>query len=106
MRRFVLGLSILFPAVAMSAAPFIAAPVTVGSIPVQLCPTEAVASGSPHLVTFGLPLPRGSLPSAHRMAHLLRDKGISHELDVWGHDVSHDWPWWRKQLAHHLPRFC
>ena len=31
--------------------------------------------------------------------------GISHELDVWGHDVSHDWDWWRKQIAHHLPRF-
>jgi esterase/lipase superfamily enzyme len=40
------------------------------------------------------------------MAGLLREKGISHELDVWGHDVSHDWPWWRKQIAHHLPRFC
>jgi len=50
--------------------------------------------------------PTGSLPSAHRMARLLAEKGISHELDVWGHDVSHDWPWWRKQIAHHLPRFC
>ena len=33
-------------------------------------------------------------------------RGISHELDVWGHDVAHDWPWWRRQIAHHLPRFC
>jgi esterase/lipase superfamily enzyme len=23
---------------------------------------------------------------------------------VWGHDVAHDWPWWRRQLAHHLHR--
>jgi esterase/lipase superfamily enzyme len=24
---------------------------------------------------------------------------------VWGHDSAHDWPWWHRQLAHHLPRF-
>ena len=50
--------------------------------------------------------PTGSLPSARHMARLLEEKGLSHELDVWGHDVSHDWPWWRKQIAHHLQRFC
>ena len=26
-------------------------------------------------------------------------------LDLWGHDVPHDWPSWRRQIAHHLPRF-
>ena len=35
-----------------------------------------------------------------------RRKGIRHELDLWGYDVAHDWPSWRAQLAHHLPRFC
>lgn len=50
--------------------------------------------------------PTSSLPSARRMAALLGDKGLPHELDVWGHDSAHDWPWWRRQLAHHLPRFC
>lgn len=50
--------------------------------------------------------PTGSLPSSKAMAEHLRDKGIHCELDLWGHDVSHDWPWWRRQLAHHLPRFC
>ena len=35
----------------------------------------------------------------------LGEKGIRHELDVWGHDVPHDWPAWRAQIAHHLPRF-
>ena len=34
------------------------------------------------------------------------EKGIRHELDLWGHDVPHDWPSWRAQIAHHLPRFC
>ncbi len=50
--------------------------------------------------------PTGSLPSARHMAGLLEARGISHELDVWGHDSAHDWPWWQLQLAHHLPRFC
>lgn len=50
--------------------------------------------------------PTKSLPGAHQLADLLAQKNIPHELDVWGHDSAHDWPWWRKQLAHHLPRFC
>ena len=49
--------------------------------------------------------PTKSLPSAQHFAHLLAEKGIPHDLDMWGFDSAHDWPWWRKQLAHHLPRF-
>jgi esterase/lipase superfamily enzyme len=48
----------------------------------------------------------GARDSTIRFADVLRGKGIHVELDVWGHDSAHDWPWWRKQLAHHLPRFC
>ena len=48
----------------------------------------------------------GALESTKRFARLLGEKGIRHELDLWGHDVPHDWPSWRAQLAHHLPRFC
>jgi esterase/lipase superfamily enzyme len=47
----------------------------------------------------------GALESTRRFAHLLGEKGIRHELDVWGHDSPHDWPAWRAQIAHHLPRF-
>ena len=50
--------------------------------------------------------PTGALPSSQRLAALLADRGISCELDLWGTDVAHDWPWWRRELAHHLPRFC
>lgn len=49
--------------------------------------------------------PTKSYPQTLAFADVLRDKGIPYELDVWGHDSAHDWPWWRKQLAHHLPRF-
>jgi esterase/lipase superfamily enzyme len=48
----------------------------------------------------------GALESTKRLAWLLGEKGIPHELDLWGHDVAHDWPSWRAQIAHHLPRFC
>ena len=48
----------------------------------------------------------GALESTKAFAGVLGAKGIRHELDLWGHDVPHDWPSWRNQLAHHLPRFC
>lgn len=48
----------------------------------------------------------GALESTKALAAALADKGIPHELDLWGHDVAHDWPWWQKQFAHNLPRFC
>ena len=46
----------------------------------------------------------GALESSKRFAALLAAKGLPHELDLWGHDVPHDWPSWQSQLAHHLPR--
>ena len=48
----------------------------------------------------------GSLESTKRLAGILAEKNIRHELDLWGYDVPHDWPSWRAQIAHHLPRFC
>lgn len=48
----------------------------------------------------------GALESTRSLAGLLQSKGIRCELDLWGYDVPHDWPSWRAQLAHHLPRFC
>jgi esterase/lipase superfamily enzyme len=48
----------------------------------------------------------GSLDGTRSLAAKLADKGIPHDLDLWGHDSAHDWPWWRRQFAHHLPRFC
>jgi len=48
----------------------------------------------------------GALDSTRRFDALLADRGISHELDLWGYDVPHDWPSWRAQIAYHLPRFC
>ncbi|MGH2700095.1 MAG: esterase family protein [Actinomycetota bacterium] len=48
----------------------------------------------------------GALESTKAFASRLDDKGLRYELDLWGHDVPHDWPSWRNQFAHHIPRFC
>ena len=39
---------------------------------------------------------------SRRLSEILSSKGIPHTLDLWGHDVDHDWPWWRKMLPHYL----
>ena len=39
------------------------------------------------------------------LSGLLSSKGIPHRLELWGHDVAHDWPWWRKMLPYYLGEF-
>ena len=39
------------------------------------------------------------------MADILEAKGIPHHCDMWGHDVSHAWSWWRRQARHHLASY-
>jgi esterase/lipase superfamily enzyme len=42
-------------------------------------------------------------PEANRrFSQVLHGKSIPHELDVWGHDVHHDWPTWRRMLPHFI----
>ena len=41
---------------------------------------------------------------SRELSNILRSKGIPHTLDVWGYDVDHDWPWWRKMLPYWLDR--
>lgn len=40
--------------------------------------------------------------ASRRFSGVLHSKGIMHDLDVWGHDIPHDWPSWRKMLPHVL----
>jgi esterase/lipase superfamily enzyme len=39
---------------------------------------------------------------SQQLSDILTAKGIPHTLDLWGPDVNHDWPWWRKMLPHVL----
>ena len=41
---------------------------------------------------------------SRELSNILRSKGIPHTLDIWGYDVNHDWPWWRKMLPYWLDR--
>jgi esterase/lipase superfamily enzyme len=44
----------------------------------------------------------GNIEEAQQFAGILSAKEISHQLDLWGHDVAHEWPWWRRQVRLHL----
>jgi esterase/lipase superfamily enzyme len=45
------------------------------------------------------------LASTRRLDEVLRNKGIHAQVDYWGLDVDHDWPWWYKMVAHYVPQF-
>lgn len=40
--------------------------------------------------------------ASRKLSDILNTKGIQHWLDLWGHDVPHDWPTWRDMLPYFL----
>ena len=46
------------------------------------------------------------LEDATRMKELFGYKNIPAWIDYWGHDVAHDWPWWKKQLPYFMNYVC
>lgn len=44
----------------------------------------------------------GNIEETRGFAAVLAGKGISHQLDIWGHEVSHEWIWWKRQARLHL----
>ncbi|MBS1807196.1 MAG: esterase family protein [Acidobacteria bacterium] len=48
---------------------------------------------------------QGAFEAPDRSRHLsniLHSKDIPHWLDVWGHNVNHDWPWWRQAMPYYF----
>lgn len=43
------------------------------------------------------------LTTTKEMKEVFAQKGINGWVDLWGYDVDHDWPWWKKQTHYHLP---
>jgi esterase/lipase superfamily enzyme len=37
-----------------------------------------------------------------RLAAIMRSKGLPVQLDVWGDDAGHDWPWWQRMVQVYL----
>ena len=42
------------------------------------------------------------LADARALKTILEEKRVPAWVDFWGHDVNHDWPWWRKQMPYFL----
>lgn len=40
-----------------------------------------------------------------KLGNILGQKGVPNYVDLWGHDVDHDWPTWRTMLPMFLNRF-
>jgi esterase/lipase superfamily enzyme len=40
-----------------------------------------------------------------RLSEILNSKEVNHWLDLWGHDIRHDWPTWRQMLPYFLSKF-
>ena len=67
----------------------------VDTAPAALAP----ADDRPVVLCFGTSLTAGlGLAPDSAYPALLQRKGIPHNLDLWGYDVPHDWPTWRKML--------
>ena len=37
------------------------------------------------------------------LERVFKGKGIRAWCDFWGYDVSHDWPWWFRQMRYFIP---
>lgn len=43
-----------------------------------------------------------AIEDAYALREILQAKGVPAWIDIWGYDVNHDWPWWRKQMPYFL----
>lgn len=42
------------------------------------------------------------LADAYALKRIMDEKKIPAWIDIWGHDVNHDWPWWRVMMPYFL----
>jgi esterase/lipase superfamily enzyme len=42
------------------------------------------------------------LADTYKLKHILDEKQVPAWIDIWGHDVNHDWPWWRVMAPYYL----
>lgn len=44
------------------------------------------------------------IADTQELEHHLYRLGVPCQVDYWGHDVNHDWVWWRRMVPHLLPQ--
>ena len=44
------------------------------------------------------------LDDARELKAILCAKDVPCWVDIWGYDVNHDWPWWRRMMPHFLSK--
>lgn len=44
------------------------------------------------------------LAGTRALEGVLKSRNIPAWVDIWGHDVNHDWPWWQKQLPYFMDK--
>jgi len=44
------------------------------------------------------------IDETRELKNILDSKGVSNDIEFWGYDVDHDWPWWHKQIVYYLNR--
>lgn len=44
------------------------------------------------------------LEDTRRLGSILEAIGVPAWIDIWGSDVNHDWPWWRKMMPYFLDK--
>jgi esterase/lipase superfamily enzyme len=59
-------------------------------------------SGSRRIIIFSGQGAYEAPERSRQLSGILSSKGIPHWLDLWGHDVNHDWPWWRDAMPHYF----
>ena len=47
-----------------------------------------------------------ALADTRDLAAICRAKAIPAWIDIWGHEVNHDWPWWYRQMNYFLGHLC
>ncbi len=45
-----------------------------------------------------------ALEDTRDLERILQTKEVPAWIDIWGHDVNHDWPWWFKQMNYFLDK--
>ena len=43
--------------------------------------------------------------ASKRLSDILHSKGVNHWLDLWGHDIKHEWSTWLRMLPYFLGKF-